>query len=853
MNDDLPTKRVSDDDKETVRSSAARREIVFQRYDLQKKLAAGGMGEVWLARDTVQGTEAALKFLKEDFATDTQAVNELKQEVLNSLKLNHQNILRVYRFEVDDTAAQITRRYAISMEYIRGFNLRDLRRERKIDYFDVEELQPWVLQMCDALHYAHERKLVHRDIKPANLMLDEQNSLKVCDFGIGRTVTETSSGRTQNNAGTIPYMSRQQREFYKAAPSDDIYAIGATIYDLLSGHPPRYMGKQVSIPFDEKPPRMTEWRKLNNAKGSGRPIPENWERVVELCLHDEPNGRPPTAKAIRDLIEGRPVEIKTLPVNPSNDPVAKKSGAGKQIAVAALLALGLAGGGGYYYWDQNVRTLPEVQQLIDAGKVSVDEADKLNTVLRGDDGYEKKLAVRLTAQTIDPATWRDYSMLVPAKSEIHTKLRPLLTQGSIKEEEFNLLTKDLNGPEASAYRSLARQLAYDKTLDSDQWRDGRAKILDPSIEKVKLLISTGTLTATEGDALKTDHAKTDGGKEALLARRLLVENAVTVDQWRKERFPATVGVVDPITERLKPLTSAGSVNALEAEWLREALTDRKTPAEKTLAERLLNLEITPGIWRARTTFDYRLKEDAILDPANLPTAIDLVLNDATSLRLLRVDPGTFLRGSTKEELGRRPNELAQDRVTITKPYYLAIYEVTQAQYLALMPRNPSYWRNNPNWPVDQVDWSSITGNNGYLARLNATFGTKHGTALVADLPTEDEWEYACRAGTQSSFNNGKNIANTESDPSLDPLANYNRASNGSPRQVGSFQPNGWGFFDLHGNVAEWCQNRFIRGGSWQSKAANCRVTWRTQISSDAMGSNQNGFRLALRLKEKDTK
>ncbi|MGH9651082.1 MAG: hypothetical protein ACRD3I_11505, partial [Terriglobales bacterium] len=94
MNDDLPTKRVEHDASQTVRLPPPAREVVFQRYELLRKLAAGGMGEVWLARDNVQGTEAALKFLKEDFAADLQAVNELKQEVLNSLKLNHQNILR---------------------------------------------------------------------------------------------------------------------------------------------------------------------------------------------------------------------------------------------------------------------------------------------------------------------------------------------------------------------------------------------------------------------------------------------------------------------------------------------------------------------------------------------------------------------------------------------------------------------------------------------------------------------------------------------------------------------------------------------------------------------------------------
>ena len=855
MNDDLPTKRVEHDASQTVRLPPPAREVVFQRYELLRKLAAGGMGEVWLARDNVQGTEAALKFLKEDFAADLQAVNELKQEVLNSLKLNHQNILRVYRFEVDEAAQLLTRRYAISMEYIRGMNLRDLRRDKKVDYFDVAEARDWVLQMCDAIHYAHERKLVHRDIKPANLMIDENKAIKVCDFGIGRTVAETSSGRTQNNAGTIPYMSRQQREFYKASPQDDIYAIGATIYDLLSGHPPRYKGRQVILPFDEKPPRMAAWRKRTESKGSGLEIPAEWERVVELCLSENPSTRPATARAVREMLEGRAPVVMADPSKGGSP----GSGAWKKIVLALTAALALAAAGGYYYWGNYLRVLPEVEQLIATGRISSEEGKKLNNVLRGPDGYERQLAARLSARTLDSAAWRDFSTLVSPKSENQAKLRPLLAQKAIKEEEFYILAKDLDGKEDSPLKVLAKQLVLERTINAGEWRDARVKIVDPLLEKINLLISTGAITSQEGDTLKADHARTDGSKEAALAHRLLEERSLDVAQWRKERFPESSlpPIVrkppeeekDPILKLLEPLVRGGIVTVPEAAWLHGILSGQNNDAEKTLAQRLLSREITPGIWRARTAYDYRLKDGAVLDPGNLPPAIDLLLNDSTVVRLLRMESGSFIRGSARDELGRRPNEAASERITITRPFYIGIYEVTQAQYMAVMPRNPSYWRNNPSWPVDQVDWQSVAGSNGFLARLNAKLDAQLGGALFADLPTEDDWEYAARAGTQSSFNNGRNIANIDTDSALDALANYNRAANGSPRPVGSFQPNAWGLFDMHGNIAEMCQNRSVRGGSWQSKAANCRITWRNQISTEAFGSNQNGFRLVLHVKE----
>ena len=275
--------------------------------------------------------------------------------------------------------------------------------------------------------------------------------------------------------------------------------------------------------------------------------------------------------------------------------------------------------------------------------------------------------------------------------------------------------------------------------------------------------------------------------------------------------------------------------------------EKRGAGEKALAVHLVDEKnITPSQWRALTTFSYALTDDAIVDPAKLPPAIDLPLSATVSVRLMRIGAGTFMHGSQKEELGRRINELQLERAVIAKPFYIGICEVTQAQYMAIMPRNPSYWRGNPTWPIDQVDWQSVGGNNGFIAKLNQVLATKYGGSLVAALPTEDEWEYACRAGTQTAFNNGQNITKSDSDPALDPLANYNRAANGSPCSVRAKQPNAWGLYDMHGNVSEWCQNYFLRGGSWQSNAANCRASSRAQGSADASGSNQVGFRLVLR-------
>ena len=810
MDDDRPTQRVSSDDNETVRTP--KKEVVFDRYELVNELGKGGMGIVWLALDRELNSRVALKFLREEMTSEADALKELKGEVIINRDLSHPNIVKTFDFVTNGRTS------AISMEYVSGTNLHKLKAQREGKCFEVDDIRQWVYQLCDAMHYAHQQKVVHRDIKPANLMLAERGELKVGDFGIGRTVADTINRVTKNTAGTPPYMSPQQTMGEKAVPADDIYSIGATIYDLLTGDPPFFRGAIREQTLAKVPPTMTARRQ--ELKRTGKAIPAAWEKAVAACLAKEPAARPATAKALREMLEGK---------SAARAPEERRSRKGARWLMAAATLVLLAGAGGAYYWKTQlapagpaaspsppnvtpattqspapaqptvaaapaapkpVESKTPVDDLVVAGKITADEGAVLNKALRGQQGDgEKTLASRLLIDhTLTPEEWRSYTGLVAPADENVAKLRPMLAADLIHEKEFGWLHEALAGGKGPAEQTLAQQLVDAKTLTPAQWRD------------------------------------------------------------QTQLYPH----LDPFLEKVKPLIAAGTVTPEEGKWLRDALAGSKSEGEKALATQLVDGKaLTAGQWRARTQFSYALPDDAVINPNQLPPAIDLQLNASVGVRLLRIDPGPFMRGSPKEEPGRRNNELLPDRIVITKPFYIGIYEVTQAQYTSVMPRSPSYWRGNPTWPIDQVDWRTLTGTNGFLERLNRMLSTKYGGSLIADLPSEDEWEYACRAGTQTSFNNGKNITSIETDSVLDPLANYNRAAGGSPRPVGSYQPNAWGLYDMHGNVAEWCQNRFLRGGSWQSNAANCRAAWRTQISADSSPSNQIGFRLVLRLRSAD--
>jgi formylglycine-generating enzyme required for sulfatase activity len=247
------------------------------------------------------------------------------------------------------------------------------------------------------------------------------------------------------------------------------------------------------------------------------------------------------------------------------------------------------------------------------------------------------------------------------------------------------------------------------------------------------------------------------------------------------------------------------------------------------------------------------------DPSNPPKTWTAA--SASDLEMIWVEPGTFMMGSPTTESGRSTSE-TQHQVTLTQGFYLGKYEVTQAQYAAVMTGNsdglsatPSYYSNNPNRPVEKVSWNDIQD---FLARLNQSESTNIPTDWTYVLPTGAQWEYACRAGTTTAYSWGDSISSSN--------ANYNR-NIGSTQDVGQYSPNAWGFFDMHGNVSEWIADwdsssyyrsnavtdptgpasgstRVIRGGSWGNTGPVLRSAFRG-ISSPSARSYDFGFRVGF--------
>jgi serine/threonine protein kinase/Tfp pilus assembly protein PilF len=278
-------------------------QVVFGRYTLIKVLGRGGMGIVWLARDEELERNVALKFLPDLMIQDRALLNQLKHETKRSLELTHLHIVRIHDFVHDDRSG------CISMEYVDGETLSNLRAEKEHHVFEPHELTGWMAQLCDALDYAHNHaKVIHRDLKPANLMVNQRGDLKITDFGIARSIADSATRLTgeQGRSGTLVYMSPQQLNGEHSTHFDDIYSLGATIYELLTSKPPFYSGNIDRQICERIAPSMTERRKEFNIEPAS--VPQIWEKVVADSLAKDPPRRPQSAIEIAQRLQLAPAK-----------------------------------------------------------------------------------------------------------------------------------------------------------------------------------------------------------------------------------------------------------------------------------------------------------------------------------------------------------------------------------------------------------------------------------------------------------------------------------------------------------------------------------------------------------------
>ena len=296
------------------------------------------MGIVWLARDEELERHVALKFLPDLMIQDRGLLNQLKHETKRCLELTHPHIVRIHDFVHDERSG------CISMEYVDGETLSNLRAEKEHHVFEPHEIAGWIAQVCDALDYAHNRaRVIHRDLKPSNLMVNQRGDLKITDFGIARSLADQATRLTseQGGSGTLAYMSPQQLIGDRSTHLDDIYSLGATVYELLTSKPPFYSGNVDRQICERVAPSMTERRKEFNIEPAF--VPKIWEEVVGACLAKDPARRPQSAADVTERLQLAPAKTRTTTAR------GKRSNR-KAMLIASMAALFTVAFVAWYFW-----------------------------------------------------------------------------------------------------------------------------------------------------------------------------------------------------------------------------------------------------------------------------------------------------------------------------------------------------------------------------------------------------------------------------------------------------------------------------------------------------------------------
>lgn len=911
---------------ETVRLPAAP-PVHFARYRLKSELGRGGMGVVWCAEDTKLQRDVALKFLPDEVVRDREAMADLAAETRRCLALTHPHIVRVHDLVEDGGRA------AISMELVDGPSLAARKLEEPHRCFTVAALRPWVAQLCAALDYAHTKaRIVHRDLKPLNLLVNRDGDLKVVDFGIARSLRAGTGRLTLPHATSLSlgYAGPQQLLGEPAAVADDIYSLGATLYELLTGKPPFYEGDIALQVREVVAPPLAARRAALGVTGRGE-IPAAWEKTISACLAKNPADRPASAAEVAARL-GLTGTTGSAFV-PASAPPARTSFVRLALAAAGLAAVAAAAwffrpvaparvavpapapvaaaplpapqpapivpefvvrvlpadvGARVWLAKETDRPVPDSGELRLAA-VPVGE----NELTVQASGYraarskvEMSAAGGTTTVTLEPVHAAVEIVARPGTRVVAVDARgrerpvgivpdtgPLrapqaLTVGTYRFRLTHPGFADTETPETTLVAARPTRLAPVQTprpgelrvfsvpdgadvvvggkkvgttpatlsLPSDKAQvveialaghrpDRRNVVLKPGETQT---LDFGTLVAASGSlelqlggkefGLPRAAARVDG--TVVQIRRGRIDGIdpgtrkVELSHPDYEPWQTTVVVRDrdvvavPVTLVPKPaeltVTVTGpaaftvTVDGKPAVLRRNLLA---VPAGKPIrlevsargyrtVRRELNL--AP---RARETVAVTLEKIAVPEIGQPWTVPDL------GLVLLPVAAGSFTMGS---EAGN-PEERPRTAVQLTKPFWLGRTEVTQAEWQALMDGNPSRDRGD-NRPVENITWLEAVA---YCRKLTERerAADRLPAGYVYALPTEAQWEYACRAG-----DNGDQPPPPAIAAQISPTQN----SAGSSRPVATAAANAWGFHDLLGNVWEWCLDGYAdkhKGGS----------------------------------------
>lgn len=256
------------------------------RYKIIDIIGGGGMANVYLAHDIILDRDVAVKILRLDFANDEEFIRRFRREAQNATSLAHPNIVNIYDVGEEDSI------YYIVMEYVKGKTLKQYIQQHSP--VQVETALDIMQQLTSAISHAHQNHIVHRDIKPQNILIDENGTVKITDFGIALALSATSITQTNSVLGSVHYLSPEQARGGMANRKSDIYSLGIVMFELLTGRLPFSGESAVSIALKHLQSVTPSVRRWNPS------IPQSVENIVIKATAKDPFHRYESAEEMEN-------------------------------------------------------------------------------------------------------------------------------------------------------------------------------------------------------------------------------------------------------------------------------------------------------------------------------------------------------------------------------------------------------------------------------------------------------------------------------------------------------------------------------------------------------------------------
>ncbi|MGE0609684.1 MAG: SUMF1/EgtB/PvdO family nonheme iron enzyme [Pirellulales bacterium] len=826
--------------------------LVLGNYVALDKLGQGGMGMVLKAEHRRMKRQVALKVLSPNVTKTPEALRRFQREVEAAAKLNHTNIVTAH--DADEAGGT----HFLVMEYVEGTDLADV--VKKNGPMPIDKALSCVIQTARGLEYAHARGVVHRDIKPANLLLDREGTIKILDMGLARL---DSAGGQQDQLtgtgqimGTVDYMAPEQAMDTKSADARaDIYSLGVTLWYLLTGRP-LYDGDTTVMKLmahQNKP--IPSLREVCPA------VSAELEAVFSRMVAKTPEARYQSMKdVIADLERCRTGEASSPSVG---------TGPGEDSRLTEFLGgMGQAGAG-------HGTAVAGHTKNAAAPTTALEQTVNLSDARIGTDPRTQRLLPQTALGTLIGGGavglgWLE-RLPVPPKYRL-----PVLIGGGLAAAALLLVAGILLFWQTD--QGTVRIEINDPKITVQVDGTG-AKITQLDKDPIELAPGQHGLRIKVGDLeFESDKFVLADGDDVRLRIELL-DGQVQVANGDEP-----LGV--------NPMSSSAVASSTSASGGRQPPGDRTSgagwhgwPADAP----------APAIAPFDAAQAKRHQEEWA-DYLGVPVEYE----NSIGMKFVLIPPGEFQMGSTPEEIEAalvvgRPDdedwnektrtETPRHTVALTQPFYLGTFEVTQAQYENVMGVNPSHFAakgagkdavaglDTSAHPVEMVSWNDAVEFSAKLSlieELKSCYFRSADTVTTLDgngyrLPTEAQWEFACRAGTTTKYWFG------DQEEVLVQAGWFGKNSGLRTHAEGELKANPLGLFDMFGNVWEWVQDgwepayyaqfqdmpainpsgpsptllmRVVRGGFWNFMASQCRASSRYALLPHARRYNL-GFRATL--------